>query len=135
MAGGVASRRRAPPAWAPMPLRRVGKSTPVRDTTLPLVVRIAVNPGVHSVPADPEHTRCGAGGTSVTEIRFLGPAALAAPIKLHAPAAPGPGFRGASAPAALAAPIKLRALRPSPLGSRSASAPAAQRLDRKSTRL
>ena len=34
-----------------------------------------VNPGVHSVPADPERTRCGAGGTSVTEIPFLEPAA------------------------------------------------------------
>jgi hypothetical protein len=37
-----------------------------------------VNPGVHSVPAGPGHPDFGAGGTSVTEVLFLGPAALAA---------------------------------------------------------
>jgi hypothetical protein len=37
-----------------------------------------VKPGVHSVPAGPEHTDCGASGTSVTEVPFLGLAALTA---------------------------------------------------------
>jgi len=41
-----------------------------------------VKPGVHSVPAGPEDTDCGAGGTSVTEVPFPGPAALTATIKL-----------------------------------------------------
>jgi len=41
-----------------------------------------VNPGFHSVPAGPEHPDFGAGGTSVTEVLFLGPAALAAASKL-----------------------------------------------------
>jgi hypothetical protein len=41
-----------------------------------------VNPGFHSVPAGPEHPDSGAGGTSVTEVLFLDPAALTATIKL-----------------------------------------------------
>jgi hypothetical protein len=42
-----------------------------------------VNPGVHSVPAGPEHSDFGAGGTSVTEVLFLGIAAATAAIKLR----------------------------------------------------
>ena len=41
-----------------------------------------VNPGVHSVPAGPEHPDFGAGVTSVTEILFRGRAALTATSKL-----------------------------------------------------
>jgi len=41
-----------------------------------------VKAGFHSVRAGPEHADCGAGGTSVTEVLFLGPAALTATIKL-----------------------------------------------------
>jgi hypothetical protein len=42
-----------------------------------------VKPGFHSVPAGPEHTDFGAGGTSVTEVLFLGPAALTTTNKLN----------------------------------------------------
>jgi len=41
-----------------------------------------VKPGFHLVPAGPEHADFGAGGTSVTEVLFLDPAALTSSIKL-----------------------------------------------------
>jgi hypothetical protein len=40
-----------------------------------------VKPGFHSVPANPEYPDFGAGGTSVTEVLFLGLAALTAIVK------------------------------------------------------
>jgi len=41
-----------------------------------------VKPGFHPVPVDPEYTDFGAGDTSVTEVLFLGSAALTATTKL-----------------------------------------------------
>jgi hypothetical protein len=40
-----------------------------------------MEPGFHLVPAGPEDPDCDAGGNSVTEVLFPGPAALTATIK------------------------------------------------------